>query len=84
MKDFRRGAGMGAMMGIGFGTIVTFQQYLKYRELMSLFIGSAIFTPLATVIGSISGGFIHMMNQQNQIKNIDTFVIDENNWKIIF
>ena len=84
MKDFRQGARMGAIMGIGLGAIVTFQQYLEYRELMSIFIGSAIFTPLVTLIGSVSGGFIHMMNQQNQIKGIDTFVIDKNNWKIIF
>ena len=84
MKDFRQGVRIGAMMGTGLGIIVTFQQYLEYRELMSIFIGSVIFTPLVTVIGSVSGGFIHMMNQQNQMKGIDIFVIDENNWKIIF
>ena len=84
MKDFRRGCGIGAMVGIGLGTIVTFQQYLERRELMTIFIGSVFFTPIVTVIGSVGGGFIHMLDQQNQVKNIDTFVIDENNWKIIF
>ena len=84
MKDFLQGCGIGAIVGIGLGTIVTFQQYLERRELMTIFIGSVFFTPIVTVIGSVGGGFIHMLNQQNQVKNIDTFVIDENNWKIIF
>ncbi len=84
MKDFLQGSGKGAMVGIGLGTIVTFQQYLERRELMTIFIGGAFFTPIITVIGSVGGGFIHMSNQQYQVKNIDTFVIDENNWNIIF
>tara|TARA_Y100000816_G_scaffold228587_1_gene173699 strand:- start:36 stop:566 length:531 start_codon:yes stop_codon:yes gene_type:complete len=84
MKDFRQGCGIGAIVGIGLGTIVTFQQYLERRELMTIFIGSVFFTPIVTSIGSVGGGLIHMLNQQNQVKNIDTFVIDENNWKIIF
>ena len=82
MKDFLQGARVGANVGIGFGTIITFQQYFEHREPMSIFIGSAVFTPLVTVIGSVSGGFIYMTYQQNQIKGIDTFVKDENNWKI--
>ena len=84
MKDFGQGCGTGALVGIGLGTIVTFQQYLERRELMTIFIGSAFFTPIVTLIGGVGGGLIHMSNQQNQVKNIDTFVIDENNWKIIF
>ena len=84
MKDFRQGGRKGSMMGIGLGTIITFQQYLEHRELMTIFIGTAFFTPIVTLIGGVGGGLIHMSNQQNQVKNIDTFVIDENNWKIIF
>ena len=72
------------MMAIGLGTIVTFQQYLERRELMTIFIGGAFFTPIVTLIGGVIGGLHHMSNQQTQVKNIDTFVIDENNWKIIF
>ena len=84
MKDFRQGGRIGTMIGIGIGTIVTFQQYLERRELMTIFIGGAFFTPIVTLIGGVIGGLNHMSNQQNQVKNIDTFVIDENNWKIIF
>ena len=84
MKDFLQGARVGALMGFGFGAIITFQQYFEHRELMSIFIGSAVFTPLVAIIGSVSGGFIYMTYQQNQIKGIDTFVIDENNWEITF
>ena len=79
MKDFGQGCGTGAMVGIGLGTIVTFQ-YLERRELMTIFIGSVFFTPIVTLIGSVGGGLIHMSNQQNQVKNIDTFLIDKNNW----
>ena len=84
MKDFGQGCGTGAMVGIGLGTIVTFQQYLERRELMTIFIGSVFFTPIVTLIGSVGGGLIHISNQQNQVKNIDTFLIDKNNWKIVF
>ncbi len=84
MKDFGHGAGIGAMIGIGLGAIVTFQQYLERRELITIFIGSVFFTPIVAVIGSVGGGFIHMSNQHTQVKNIDTFAIDKNNWKIIF
>ncbi len=84
MKDFGQGCGTGAMVGIGLGTIVTFQQYLERRELMTIFIGSVFFTPIVTLIGSVGGGFIYMSNQHAKVKNIDTFAIDKNNWKIIF
>ena len=84
MKDFRQGSGIGAMVGVGLGTIVTFQQYLERRELMTIFIGSAFFTPIVTLIGSVGGGLIHVNSQINQVKNIDTFIIDEDNWEIIF
>ena len=84
MKDFRQGVRIGAMMGIGLGTIVTFQQYLERRELMTIFIGSVFFTPIVTVIGSVGGGFIHMSNQNALVKNIDFFAINKDNWKIIF
>ena len=46
MKDFGQGCGTGALVGIGLGTIVTFQQYLERRELMTIFIGSIFFTPI--------------------------------------
>ena len=82
-KDFGQGCGIGAMVGIGLGTIVTFQQYLERKELMTIFIGSVFFTPIVTVIGSVGGGLLHMSNQQIQVKNIDTFLVNENNWKIV-
>ena len=65
MKDFRQDVRIGAMMGIGLGTIVTFQQYLERRELMTIFIGSVFFTPIVTAIGIVGGGLIHMSNQHN-------------------
>ena len=83
MKDFSQGCGTGAIVGIGLGTIVTFQQYLERKELMTIFIGSVFFTPIVTVIGSVGGGLLHMSNQQIQVKNIDTFLVNENNWKIV-
>ena len=83
MKDFGQGCGTGALVGIGLGTIVTFQQYLERRELMTIFIGSIFFTPIVTLIGGVGGGLLHMSNQQIQVKNIDTFLIDKNNWRIV-
>tara|TARA_Y100000591_G_scaffold321650_1_gene336936 strand:+ start:1012 stop:1539 length:528 start_codon:yes stop_codon:yes gene_type:complete len=83
MKDFRQGVRIGGMMGIGLGTIVTFQQYLENRD-PNIFIGSVFFTPIFAVIGSVGGGLIHMSNQGYQINNIDIFAIDKDNWKIIF
>ena len=83
MKDFGQGCGTGALVGIGLGTIVTFQQYLQRRELMTIFIGSIFFTPIVTLIGGVGGGLLHMSNQQIQVKNIDTFLIDKNNWRIV-
>ena len=84
MKDFGHGCGKGALAGIGLGTIITFQQYLERRELITIFIGSMFFTPIVTVIGGVGGGLLHMSNQQIQVKNIDTFLIDKNNWRIVF
>ena len=84
MKDFGHGCGNGALVGIGHGAIVTFQQYLERRELMTIFIGSIFFTPIVTVIGGVGGGLLHMSNQQIQVKNIDTFLINKNNWRIVF
>ena len=43
MKDLRQGGRIGTMIGIGIGTIITFQQYLERRELMTIFIGGAFF-----------------------------------------
>ena len=83
MKDFGQGCGTGALVGIGLGTIVTLQQYLERRELMTIFIGSIFFTPIVTLIGGVGGGLLHMSNQQIQVKNIDTFLIDKNNWRIV-
>ncbi len=83
-KDFLQGSGIGTMVGIGIGAMVTFQQYLERRELMTIFIGSVFFTPIVAVLGGVSGGIIHMTDQQSQVKNIDTFVIDEDNWEIIY
>ena len=83
MKDFIQGVRIGGMVGIGLGTIVTFQQYLENRD-PHIFIGSVFFTPIFAVIGSVGGGLIHMSNQGYQVNNIDIFAIDKDNWKIIF
>ena len=81
-KNFSVGSGIGASIGLGFGAIVTFQQYLERKELMTIFIGAAFFTPIVTFIGSFSGGLGNMMDKYYKIKSVDIFKIGENDWVI--
>lgn len=81
-KNFSVGSVIGASIGLGFGAIITFQQYLERKELMTIFIGAAFFTPIVTFIGSFSGGLGNMMDKYYKIKSVDIFKIGENDWVI--
>ena len=65
MKDFRQGGRKGSMMGIELGTIITFQQYLEHRELMTIFIGSAFLDHFGVHVGSQNGFKINPKCIQN-------------------
>ncbi|MBI86581.1 MAG: hypothetical protein CMG63_00735 [Candidatus Marinimicrobia bacterium] len=81
-KNFSVGSGIGASIGLGFGAIITFQQYLEYKELMTIFIGAFFFTPIVTFTGGFSGGLWNMMDKYYKIKSVDFFKIGENDWVI--
>ena len=82
-KNFFMGAKTGISLGVGFGLIVTYQQYLEHKEILTIYIGAMFFTPIVSTIGGLSFGFINVMNKNSFIKNIDVFKINKDHWKIV-